>query len=463
MREVDRLPESGVSFYTLGCKLNQLETESVAGAFRAAGFEVLPWESRRRASLILINTCTVTSKAEQKARRLIRLALRENGAPLIVTGCYAQLEAAVLAALRTGHGNGRRLFVVPGAEKDRLLDLPRFLAGAPFTEDTAPAMLEKWLGLQSEGGADGSFRFSPADFSFHTRPFLKIQDGCDRRCAYCRVPLARGGSRSLAAPEVLARLTALESQGAAETVLTGVNIAQYRCPQSGRDLGELLAFLLDNTTGIAIRLSSIEPEPGILNGAFKKALSHPRLRPHFHLSLQSGSAAVLAAMYRPYGPEQVRESIAALRTAKCDPFLACDIICGFPGETEEDFGQTYRLCEETGFAWIHGFPFSPRPGTAAFSRKNRVSERETESRLERLLELSQAGRNAYAARWVGKTVDAVALDSGLLTANYLRISVPSGGESPALPPGGAFRCHIIQALDSRCFDAAGEIVVETAS
>jgi threonylcarbamoyladenosine tRNA methylthiotransferase MtaB len=466
MYNTDRPRENGVSFYTLGCKLNQLETESVAEAFRAAGFTVLPWEARRGAAMILVNTCTVTSKAEQKARRVIRLVLRESAAPVVVTGCYAQLEADALASLETERGaNGpRRIFVVPGAKKDRLLELPRFLAESSFMPDAAPVLLEAWLGTaRSEAGTDGAFRFSPANFSFHARPFLKIQDGCGRRCAYCRVPLARGESRSLAAGEVLARLAALEDRGAAETVLTGVNIAQYRCPQSGRNLGELLAFLFDNTGRIAIRLSSIEPEPGLLDGAFLKALSRPRLRPHFHLSLQSGSASVLAAMARPYGPGQIRESAAALRAAKGDPFLACDIICGFPGETEEDFGQTYRLCAETGFAWIHGFPFSPRPGTAAFSLKNRVSERETARRLERLLDLSRAGRNAYAARQVGTTVDAVALDTGLLTANYLRVRVSSGGESRALRPGGAVRCRITQTLDGRRFDAAGEITGETVS
>jgi threonylcarbamoyladenosine tRNA methylthiotransferase MtaB len=448
-----RTSRSGVSFYTLGCKLNQLETESIAESFRAAGFLLLSWEERRGAEIIVINTCTVTSKAEQKARRVIRLSLRESACPVIVTGCYAQLEAASLAAIEKP-GALRRLFIVPGAEKNRLLDLPRFLAEKNVTAETAPELLETWLGI-APPGTDGTFRFCPADFSFHSRPFLKIQDGCGRNCAYCRVPLARGKSRSLASAEALTRLQTLEKRGAAEAVLTGVNIAQYRCPETGKGLGELLAFLLDNTRSIALRLSSIEPEPGLFSGVFLDAVSHPRLRPHFHLSVQSGSPSVLAAMARPGGPDAIRKSAAALRAVKGDPFLACDIICGFPGETEEDFAQSFKLCEELDFAWIHGFPFSPRPGTPAFYLTNRVKEGETERRLCRLLELSRAGRKAYISRWTGKIADAVMLENGLLTANYLRIRVKP---ESALPPGAEVRCRIIQTLDGGVFDAAGEVI-----
>jgi threonylcarbamoyladenosine tRNA methylthiotransferase MtaB len=454
MRSILRASRPGVSLYTLGCKLNQLETESIAEAFHSAGFTVLPWEERRGAAIIIINTCTVTSKAEQKARRVIRLSLREGAFSVIVTGCYAQLEAASLSAIEKA-STPRRLFVVPGAEKNRLLDLPRFLTESNITAKTAPALLKTWLSTAAHG-SDGTFEFSPKEFLFHSRPFLKVQDGCNRNCAYCRVPLARGKSRSLASTEALMRLKTLEKRGAAETVLTGVNIAQYHCPETGRGLGELLAFLLDNTESIALRLSSIEPEPDLFNGVFLDAVSHPRLRPHFHLSVQSGSFSVLAAMARPGDPDAIRKSAVALRAVKGDPFLACDIICGFPGETEEDFTQSLRLCEEIGFAWIHGFPFSPRPGTPAFSLKNRVMEKETERRLCGLLALSRAGRNAYVSRWIGNTVDAIALEDSLLTANYLRIRVTSDCR---LPPGAAARCRITQPLDNSAFDAAGELVI----
>jgi threonylcarbamoyladenosine tRNA methylthiotransferase MtaB len=478
----------GVSFYTLGCKLNQLETESIAAAFGKAGFRILPWDfspGRDTAALFVINTCTVTSKAEQKARRVIRLALRERSGPVIVTGCYARLEAEKLAAVGAEYNaeRGTRLFVV--SAKDSLLDLPVFLAErAESARGSCMAEgIQSWLQANSDkirpdetalDKADGSFRFNPGVFSFHSRAFLKIQDGCNRRCAYCRVPLARGESRSLDSAEVLARIAALEAGKQAEAVLTGVNIAQYRCPETGRNLGELLCFLLDNTAAIALRLSSIEVEPGFFNRPFLKALSDNRLRPHFHLSLQSGSAAVLRAMGRPYGPADIRESAALLRSVKADPFLACDIIAGFPGESEADFEQTCELCADIGFAWIHGFPYSPRPGTGAYALKNRAGERESARRLGRLLELSRNGREAYVRRWIGKTVDAVMEAkklpfSGLLTDNYLRIRVDRDGFSPAakpglsegggLVPGRALKCRIMRPLypGSGLFDAEGEV------
>jgi threonylcarbamoyladenosine tRNA methylthiotransferase MtaB len=476
----------GVSFYTLGCKLNQLETESIAAAFGKAGFEVLPWNLAQNsagdwdaASVLVINTCTVTSKAEQKARRIIRLALRESSAPVIVTGCCARLDAEKLAALEANRG-ASRLFIVPA--KDSLLDLPFFLAERAGTALGSCMMegIQSWLLAHPDclgnRAMDGTFRFNPDVFSFHSRAFLKIQDGCNRRCAYCRVPLARGESRSLDSAGVLARIRALETKKQAEAVLTGVNIAQYRCPETGKNLGELLCFLLDNTASIALRLSSIEVEPGFFNGPFLKALSHGRLRPHFHLSVQSGSASVLTAMGRPYGPADIRESAALLRSVKTDPFLACDIITGFPGESEADFEKTRELCAGIGFAWIHGFSYSPRPGTGAYTLKDRAGEQESARRLRCLLELSRSGREAYVRRWIGKTVDAVVEAkklpfSGVLTDNYLRIRIDRNGSSPAaksglsedgtLVPGLALRCRITRPLcpGSGHFDAAGEITL----
>jgi threonylcarbamoyladenosine tRNA methylthiotransferase MtaB len=497
----------GVSFYTLGCKLNQLETESIAAAFGRAGFRVLSWNlprngDREKASVFVINTCTVTAKAEQKARRIIRLALREGSGPVIVTGCYARLEAEKLAGLEAECGTSR-LFVV--SAKDSLLDLPFFLAEQ--TESVCLAdRIQRWLEAcpdtthpdttrsdricsdgfypktaeipgrpapdKAAGGrTDGSFRFAPDVFSFHSRAFLKIQDGCNRHCAYCRVPLARGESRSLDSAEVLARIRVLEADKQAEAVLTGVNIAQYRCPETGKNLGELLCFLLDNTVSIALRLSSIEVEPGFFTPAFLKALADSRLRPHFHLSVQSGSASVLAAMGRLCGPADIRESAAILRSVKTDPFLACDIITGFPGESEADFEETCELCAGIGFTWIHGFPYSPRPGTRAYALENRAGERESARRLGRLLELSRSGREAYIRRWTGRTVDAVVEAKkfpfwGVLTDNYLKVRIdglsPAAGgqESGGLVPGLALCCRITQPLypASLSFDAVGEIV-----
>jgi threonylcarbamoyladenosine tRNA methylthiotransferase MtaB len=278
---------------------------------------------------------------------------------------------------------------------------------------------------------------------------LKIQDGCDRRCAYCRVSLARGKSRSLGAGEVLELLAALECRGLGEAVLTGVNITQYR--DDARRLPELLDFLLENTRYIRLRLSSIEPEPGGFGPDFIRVLSHPRIRPHFHLSLQSGSAEILAGMGRPYNPADIGEGIRLLRSVRDDPFLACDIITGFPREGEGDFEKTLEFCEQIGFAGIHAFPYSPRPGTAAFDFSGRVSEREAVRRVGLLRGLAQKGRREYLRRWAGGVLAAVVeagkgLPRGFfpaLSENYLKLLVAGGDEQ--LPPAGTLlRCRILE-------------------
>jgi threonylcarbamoyladenosine tRNA methylthiotransferase MtaB len=471
-----------VSFFTLGCKLNQLETEALAGAFREEGFTVgealISGPSSEAHSsppeLCIINTCTVTSKADQKARRIIRLFLR-RGSTVVVTGCYAQLDGAELAALEPGTD----LFIVPGRAKDSLLDLPFFLKS--HHEMIPSRALALWQEERGRGQFAGEanvieaspapFRFHPRNFSFHSRAFLKIQDGCNRNCAYCRVPLARGKSISLDAAELIRRIKVLEDAGFPEAVLTGVNICQYRDPDNGTTLPVLLRMLLENTNHIALRLSSIEPEPEILGDDFFKILAHERIRNHFHLSVQSGSSGILSAMGRPYSGADILKTVDKLRNIKDDPFLACDIITGFPGETEEDFEATAALCRKADFAWIHGFPFSPRKGTRAASMKGQISQRKAGKRLELLLAMARQGRRAYIQRWLGKTVNAVA-ETGFfppffpaLADNYIRLLVSkTDGTGPE--PGFAFRCRIREEItektcgekQERSFDALGEVI-----
>jgi threonylcarbamoyladenosine tRNA methylthiotransferase MtaB len=441
-----------LTLQTLGCKLNQLESESLAGAFSRAGFTLLPWDGSGRragADIFLVNTCTVTSKAEQKARRVIRKALKENPRScVIVTGCYAQMEAAAVAALDKGQASPGRLFVVPGGLKSALLDLPAFLAEPDKAGLSLPELLAQWTQgpLPPSPSAEDRFRFSPEQFSFHSRAFLKIQDGCDHRCSYCRVSLARGASISLGAEAALSRLRALEGSGYGEAVLTGVNIGQYR--DGPRGLGGLLEYLLGGTAAIALRLSSIEPEG--LTDELLQALGNPRVRPHFHLSVQSGSRRILERMGRAYTPETVGELAARLRSVKEDPFLACDIITGFPGEEAGDFEETYDFCRRLDFAWIHPFSYSPRPGTAAYTFTGAVPAGTAASRVEALMDLARHGRRNYAGRWMGRTVEALVeghdrpADSPLpqqaLSDNYLRLFiVPSGS---ALPRGSRIRCRI---------------------
>ena len=485
-----------VSFYTLGCKLNQNETEALSDAFRESGFAVLPWVSLAVDTLpflCIINTCTVTSKAEQKARRIIRHCLN-CGCIVIVTGCYAQLGQKALSVLGKDSG---LLFVVPGQDKEKLLLLPLYLAkklknsvdksntelygcavqGMPLRE-----IIESFFNNDRLQKLERNpFSFNPRHFSFHSRSFLKIEDGCDFSCAYCRVPLARGKSISLESKEIVSRLKILEEAGMAEAVLTGVNICQYRDPGNPLcRLPELLEFLLENTKDIRLRLSSIEPEPpeGGLFENFFEILAHKRIRNHFHLSVQSGSDSVLAVMGRNYKALDIVRITEKLKAIRDDPFIACDIITGFPGETEDDFEKTVLLCRTAGFASIHVFPFSKRPGTrAATIKKGLVSEKKARERLKLLLMISKKGRNDYVRRWQGKTVEAVAESPfampalsaeksdffpffPALTDNYIKVRVSANQSCERSVPGKAFLCRIGRAASENesGFDAWAELI-----
>jgi threonylcarbamoyladenosine tRNA methylthiotransferase MtaB len=425
-----------VAFHTLGCKLNQLETESIADAFARSGATI----GAEAAELVIVNTCTVTGKAEQKARRIIRLALAADpDAVVIVTGCYAQVEGEALSSL------GERVLVLPGSGKDRLLGLPAFLeaAGRRGLLEALRGWLERPDAAQrvlasAEGGA-GRFAFNPEVFAFHSRPALKVQDGCDNACAYCRVHIARGRSSSLPVAAVVGRARALEAAGRAEIVLSGVNLAQYRDGELG--FPGLLRALLAGTERVAFRLSSYEPDA--IDQDFLEVFAHPRVRPHAHLALQSGSDAVLAAMGRHYGREDAIDAVKALRSSGRDPFIGADLIAGFPGETEADARQTLELARACDFAWIHAFPFSPRPGTRAAVMGDRVPERVAGERVDALLELGAAGRSSYIARSEGRVLKAVIeKDFCATTENYLKATLCNLPDS--LRPGNEVLCTIGQ-------------------
>ena len=462
--------ELRVAFHTLGCKLNQLETESLADSFRAAGAWVQGSRTEAGLSggavlppagsvlppggsvlppggpiLIIVNTCTVTGKAEQKARRLVRQVLgRGPGDVALVTGCYAQLEAEALSEL---HG---RAVIVPGDMKAALLTLPAFLArewqGHGDLLDAVLAWRRQALHAASgSGSGQDDFAFLPEEFSFHSRPSLKIEDGCDNRCSYCRVCLARGPSRSLPVAEVLSRLCRLEEAGKAEAVLTGVNLFQYR--DGDIRFPGLLRALLEGTSSIALRLSSYEPEG--INADFLDAFADPRVRPHIHLPVQSGSDSILTSMARGYRREAVLRACGELRRVRDDPFIAADMITGFPGEGDAQFAESLELAQECAFSWIHVFPFSARPGTAAVKLLPKVPERVAGERAHALGELASAGRSAYIGRQEGRVVEAVVETAGArsggglphaTTENYLKVAVRG---LPRDTVGGyAIRCRL---------------------
>lgn len=448
-----------VAFRTLGCKLNQLETESVADAFSGAGALICPFEEA--ADLYVVNTCTVTGKAEQKARRVMRQALVQNPlAVVLVTGCYAQMDPEGLSLVHP------RAVVLPGDEKAALLSLASWLQDNwQGHGDLKDAVVEWKMGLDRPEGSSVPDRFSyhPKTFAFHSRPSLKIEDGCNNRCAYCRVCLARGPAVSLASALILERVLELEAAGKAEVVLTGINLAHYR--DGVMRFPGLLKFLIDRTTAINFRISSYEPE--FVDGDFLEAFASSRIQPHVHLSVQSGSSSVLRRMARPYSAERVAEAVAALRATRDDPFIAADIIAGFPGETDEEFEETYAFCRDLDFAWIHAFPFSARPGTKAFDMRPKVPERVSGERVGRLSDLARAGKARYVARWTGKTVGVILEKSSNLdldeevslgsekndtggasamlragtTSNYLKVRVENVSDS--LLPGTSIAAIIV--------------------
>ena len=300
-----------IAFYNLGCKLNQCESEALASSFGSQGFFVVP--PTEEADIYLVNTCTVTSKSEQKARRMIRKFARENPSSLvIVTGCYAQMEPELFESL----GPGVR--VVAGSRKARLLELPHYLnqtgCAAAFVDEGLATLLgrdaQTAVGDQ-EASHQEAFNFDAERFSSHSRAFLKIQDGCDNRCTYCRVTLARGDAVSLEASEALRRAQRLEAAGFDEIILTGLISPSTRSGEY--DLGGLAGALIDGTSRVRYRLSSIEPD--YLTADNIEKLTHERICPHFHLPIQAGDNTVLRRMGRRYRSAQVVEGVRRLREA----------------------------------------------------------------------------------------------------------------------------------------------------
>ena len=419
-----------VAFSTLGCKLNQLESESIADSFSTAGAAISSFDEA--ADLYVLNTCTVTGKAEQKARHAVRHTQAKNpDSVVLVTGCYAQMDPDGLGLLSP------RVVVVSGDEKTSLLELASWLQeNWQGHGDLFDAILA-WKRERTARILD-RFAFHPRNFAFHSRPSLKIQDGCDNRCSYCRVCIARGPSVSLDSAQALFRARELEAAGKAELVLTGVNLSQYRW--GFLRFPGLLESLVAGTKRMRFRISSWEPEK--VDDALFSAFSLDRVQPHVHLSLQSGSDTVLERMARSYTASEIRKAVEGLRSAKDDPFLAADIIAGFPGETEQEFEETLELLSELDLAYIHAFPFSARPGTKAFDMKPRVPERIAGERVARLGDLAQRGKAAYIGRWTGRSVPLILERGGEGTsANYLKLKL--AGVPEALVPGTLVQAMIL--------------------
>ncbi len=399
---------SEIRIETLGCRLNQIESEATARFFTDEGFSVgmegLTSSSPEDTETLvcIINTCTVTQKAEQKARRIIRLMLKKYPmATIIATGCYAQIASKEIENIDS------RICVIGGQMKSRLSNVPQLLKKEKNTVNWNP---EKFVTAIKNnilitpqlktGFPENSFKLAATSFLFHSRASLKIQDGCNCNCAFCAIHIARGHSVSLDVQTAIDRVCELEEKGHDEVVLTTVNIGQYRGVYKDGfcNFTELLSLLLLNTKKIRFRISSLYPD--IVDKKFCRVISDDRVQPHFHISVQSGSNKILSAMNRPYDSNLIINACNMLKEAKSKPFLACDIITGFPGENDEDFEETMRLCKECDFAWVHAFPYSERPGTAAAVMKNKVPQSISGERAKRITEWAVAQKIKYVNEYV---------------------------------------------------------------
>ena len=403
-----------VAFHTLGCKVNQYETQAMTELFEKAGYSVV--EDSEAADVYVINTCTVTNVGDKKSRQFIRRAKKNNVAAIIaVVGCYAQTapkEVLDIEGVNIVIGTNDRSKIVELVEKcnteDKINTVDDIMKVKEFEE------------------------MSVQEIKGKTRAFLKIQEGCNRYCSYCIIPYARGPIRSRRKPEIIKEVQRLVDNGFKEIVLTGIHVASY-----GKDLAStdnLLEVLkeVNSVEGLRrIRLSSLEPT--IFTEEFLSELVKiDKLCQHFHLSLQSGSDKVLKRMNRKYTTGEYREIVQRIRKVYPEVALTTDIIVGFPGETDEDFETTYSFVEEIEFSEIHVFKYSPRKGTPAADYQDQIDGVTKHLRSERLIALGEVLRNKYQNRFVGSNKEVLFENNSSelqdhiegLTENYLKVLVP---------------------------------------
>jgi threonylcarbamoyladenosine tRNA methylthiotransferase MtaB len=407
-----------VALVTLGCKVNQYETAGLADRLKQLGHTLVGFDAE--ADVCIINTCTVTARTDFQSRQLIRRAARRNpGAPVIVTGCYAQMAADLIKTLP-----GVRI-VAGNVEKELIPAMVGTINGGPVD-----------VLVQDIGKIRHFSDLSPEHFPGRTRAFLKIQDGCNSWCSYCIVPKARGPSRSMPEDAVLERASALARAGYREIVLTGVHLGSWGQDLSPtRDLPSLVRGIRDRGTIGRLRLSSVEPlevTPDLL-----ACLREPTvLCPHLHIPLQSGDNRILAAMGRHYTREYFRDLVGRLVTEIPPLAIGVDVMAGFPGESEEEFDNSLSLLRDLPVAYLHVFPYSDRPGTAASGLQGKVDETIRAKRAAALRDLGLAKREAFARKFVGTRQVVLVEESrdrktGLLkgfTGNYIPMILPDGSK-----------------------------------
>ena len=397
---------------TLGCKVNQYDTDAVVTQFLDAGYKLVDFQDR--ADVYLINTCTVTNLGDRKSRQMIRRAHKNNpDAKVVVMGCLAQTTPEDVAALE-----GVTLVVGTDGRSGIVEEIER---------------LEPWQqrSLVQDILDVATFEDMPSlDFSGRTRATLKIQDGCDQFCTYCRVPFARGPSRSRAPESVLRQVEEILALGYKEIVLTGIHLGLYGAdldpPQS---LAQISADIAAIEGLLRLRISSVDPHE-ITDELIDLVATHPVLCRHMHIPLQSGSDSVLDRMGRNYSRAQFKEIADNLRRRIPDVAITTDIMVGFPGETEEDFLQTMQLAEDVGFSKIHVFKYSKRAGTMAATFPDQIEPGQKEDRSKRLIQLGEAMAERFHCSFIGENV-AVLVEQMQEnqaighTDNYVKVTFPA--------------------------------------
>ncbi len=401
-----------IHLHTIGCRLNQAEIETMARQLQAGGHTITG--DAAEADTIILNTCAVTAEATRDARRLTRGFNRANdSAEIVLTGCYATLAPETVAGLP---GVGR---VVVNADKEQL---PALLDPTLDISHLSPQYLYEREPIDRDSRLPGIGR---------TRAFVKVQDGCDNRCTFCVTTVARGAGRSRRPADIVAEVNGFAAAGYGEAVLTGVHLGSY-----GRDLGrpeglrELVATLVAHTDIPRIRLSSLEPWD-VAEGFFA-LWENPRLQPHLHLPLQSGSDRIMRRMARHTSRAAFRQLAAEARAHIPDLNLSTDLIAGFPGETEDEFAETMAYVEEIGFARLHAFSYSPRPDTAAARMSGQLPGPVKRERAGRLIALGERLSTEFHRRYEGAVRPVLwetatgAEPEGLCwagyTDNYIRVS-----------------------------------------
>ena len=425
-----------------GCRAAQADGAAIEQQFRARGLERAP--EAAQAGIVVLNTCTVTAAADQDARAAIRRLRRQNpGCQIVVTGCYAQRAPREIAELPGVNA------VIGNSHKHQLADS---ILDQTSTQEAESAFvpISILLSGQNEAATENRRRttddqrlFLVSDIFAHTellaapvfdaanertRPNLKVQDGCDNRCSFCVIPSVRGQSRSLPLPEILRQIHTLVEAGYREVVISGINLGRWGrdLPEGGQRLETLVGAILEETSLQKLRVSSVEPMDWSDEFIELMACSS-RIAKHAHVPMQSGSDTVLRRMHRKYRPWHYREKVEKIRAAMPAAAIGADVMTGFPGETEAEFEDTRRMVEELPFTYLHVFTYSARPGTPAAGFADQVPVKVARSRTRILREMSDRKKSAFAKSLVGKTVDAITLNSSegvmteALTDNYLKL------------------------------------------